>query len=285
MVKQIQNGTPHQIFMMENKRYDLTTSDTAWKDELFDYLQIAAMTAPGKPQFGLVATRRVGTVSAQKSSALLRKHANTSNFKTTHLLQRRKALASISGNETHRKELDLLTKGKIAGQAELGATCSQIGRNLNVSRTTVQTVLQRLQTTPSGVNKPRSGMPSIITPRASRALLRHVRNNPKTTWKQLKRDTDLDVSRETLLRTLKAHGISHWLALRRPHLTPEITKIRLKWAREHEHWTLDQWRKVIWSDEASVARGSGKGREWVFGTPDQKRDSDKIQQMQKGKPF
>ncbi|KAI9880327.1 MAG: hypothetical protein M1830_003938 [Pleopsidium flavum] len=61
MVKQIQNGTPHLIFMMENERYDLTTSDTAWKDatiELFDYLQIAAMTAPGKLQFGLVAIGR-----------------------------------------------------------------------------------------------------------------------------------------------------------------------------------------------------------------------------------
>ncbi len=153
---------------------------------------------------------------------------------------RRKALASISGNETHRKELDLLTKGKIAGQAELGATPTQIGRNLNVPRTTVQSVLQRLETTPSGVNKPRPGRPSIITPRASRALLRYVRINPKTTWERMKRDTGLDVSRDTLRRTLKAHGISHWLALRRSYLTSEIAKVRLKWAREHEHWTLDQ---------------------------------------------
>ncbi len=148
---------------------------------------------------------------------------------------RRKALASISGNETHRKELDLLTKGKIAGQAELGATPTQIGRNLNVPRTTVQSVLQRLETNPSGVNKSRSGRPSIIILRASRALLRYVRINPKTTWERMKRDTGLDVSRDTLRRTLKAHGISHWLALRRPYLTPEIAKVRLKWAREHEH--------------------------------------------------
>ncbi|KAL9127585.1 MAG: hypothetical protein Q9217_003565 [Psora testacea] len=46
---------------MENKHYDATTSSTAWKDatvELFEYLQIAAMTAPGKLQFGLVAVGR-----------------------------------------------------------------------------------------------------------------------------------------------------------------------------------------------------------------------------------
>ena len=48
---------------------------------------------------------------------------------------------------------------------------------------------------------------------------------------------------------------------------------------------MDQWRKVIWSDEASVARGSGKGKEWVFGTPDQKWDRDKLQENSKGKAF
>ena len=48
---------------------------------------------------------------------------------------------------------------------------------------------------------------------------------------------------------------------------------------------MDQWRKVIWSDEASVTRGSGKAREWVFGTPDQKWDRDKITEMPNGKAF
>ncbi len=41
----------------------------------------------------------------------------------------------------------------------------------------------------------------------------------------------------------------------------------------------------IWSDEASVARGSGKGREWVFGILDQKWDRDKLQETPRGKAF
>ena len=59
---------------------------------------------------------------------------------------KRKALALIFDNETHQKKLDLLTKDKIAGQAKLRATLTQIGRNLNVSQITVQSVLQRLKT-------------------------------------------------------------------------------------------------------------------------------------------
>ena len=40
---------------------------------------------------------------------------------------------------------------------------------------------------------------------------------------------------------------------------------------------------MIWSDECSVERGSGKRREWVFRTPDQKWDKDMIQGVPKGK--
>ncbi len=158
---------------------------------------------------------------------------------------RRPSLTPISGNKTPRKELDLLTKGKIAGEAELGVTCTQIGRNLNVPRITVQSFLGRLQTTPSGVNKPRSGRPPLTTPREARILLRQLRSEPKVTWRQVKRNTGINLDPRTLNVTLRAHGISHWLALKRPKLTSKIALLRLKWAIKHKDWTVDQWRKVI----------------------------------------
>ncbi len=148
----------------------------------------------------------------RKSLRLKRENAtrqNNSPSSTSFTMLRRTPLTPISGNKASRKELDLLTKGKIADQSELEAGPTQIGRNLNIPRITVQSVLRRLETTFSGVNKVRSGRPTVITPRDSRALLRYVRLNPKTTWNTLKHDTRLNVDRDTLDRTLKAHGISH----------------------------------------------------------------------------
>ena len=120
---------------------------------------------------------------------------------------RRASLTSIPGNKPSRKKLDLLIKGNIAGQAKLEAEFTQIGRNLNIPRTIVQSVLKRLETAPFEVNKPRPERPTVITSRAARALLRYVRLNPKITWVKLKRDTGLDVDRNTLRRTLEVHGI------------------------------------------------------------------------------
>ena len=51
----------------------------------------------------------------------------------------------------------------------------------------------------------------------------------------------------------------------------------------YKDWTFEEWSKVIWSDECSVERGSGKRREWVFRTPAQKWDKEMIQATPKEK--
>ena len=158
---------------------------------------------------------------------------------------RRAPLTPISGNRTPRKEHDLLTKGQILGQAKAGLTSSQISRNLKLPRTSVRDILGRLNTDSAGVNKPRSGRLSILSPRDNRALIRYVRHDPKVTWRQIKTDTGLDFDTGTLRRTLKINEISHWLALKRPKLTSEIALLRLNWAENHKNWTVEEWRKII----------------------------------------
>ncbi len=198
---------------------------------------------------------------------------------------RRTPLTPISGNKTSRKELSLLIKGQISGQTQLGLKLTQIGRNLNVPRTTVQCVLKRLQTTFFEVNEPRSGRPISIIPRAARVLLRQLRSKPKITWRQLKTNTGIDLNARTLNATLRAHEISHWLALKRSKLTPEAALIRLKWAKKHKDWTVNQWRKVIWSNKTFVTRESDKQREWMFETLKQKWDRNKVMKIPNEKVF
>jgi len=174
---------------------------------------------------------------------------------------RRTSLTSISGNKTSRKKLSLLIKDQISGQTQLDLKFTQIERNLNVSRTIVQCVLRRLQTTFFEVNELRSGRLISIIPRAVRILLRQLRSKSKIIWRQLKTNIEINLNVRTLNATLRAHEISHWLALKRPKLTSEAARLRLKWAKTHEDWIMNQWRKVIWSNEAFVTQESGKTSE------------------------
>ena len=81
----------------------------------------------------------------------------------------------------------------------------------------------------------------------------------------------------------KIHEIKHWLAFKHFKLTSELIKKKLNWARTHEHWEMKQWKKIIWSDEFFIARGADKGRQWSFGTSDQKWNRDKLQKTSKRK--
>ncbi|GBM59646.1 Transposable element Tcb2 transposase [Araneus ventricosus] len=53
----------------------------------------------------------------------------------------------------------------------------------------------------------------------------------------------------TVQRTLLDMGFCS----RRPTSVPLLTKrhrqLLLQWAREHRHWTMDEWKRVAWSDE------------------------------------
>ncbi len=198
---------------------------------------------------------------------------------------RRASLTSISGNKTSRKKLSLLVKDEISEQAKLGLTLTQIARSLNVSSSIIRSVLRRLQTTLFEVNKFRSERLLSITSQAARVLLRQLRSKSKIIWRQLKMNIEIDLNARTLNATLRAHGISHWLALRRSKLTSEFTLLRLKWAKKHKNWIVNQWDNVIWSNEAFMARRSDKTSEWMFEILKQKWNRDKVMEILSEKLF
>jgi len=83
----------------------------------------------------------------------------------------------------------------------------------------------------------------------------------------------------------KEEDITNWICKKRPLLTPEVASKRYAWALAHEGWGFDEWARVIWSDECSVERGTGRRREWCFRTPAQKWDKKMIQPYKKGPDF
>ena len=44
---------------------------------------------------------------------------------------------------------------------------------------------------------------------------------------------------------------------------------RLVWAKEHEHWSVSDWMRVIWTDEAAFYIGGFRGNVWVTRNPEE----------------
>jgi len=53
-------------------------------------------------------------------------------------------------------------------------------------------------------------------------------------------------------------------------LTTEQRKARLKFAQDHRDWTLEDWKKVIWSDETSIVCGYRLGGYRVWRRPEER---------------
>ena len=68
------------------------------------------------------------------------------------------------------------------------------------------------------------------------------------------------LSDRSVHRALRRRGYKPVKPTKKPGLIEANKITRLKWCLDYEHWTLDDWKKVIWSNETSVTWGGQRGR-------------------------
>ena len=47
-------------------------------------------------------------------------------------------------------------------------------------------------------------------------------------------------------------------------MTAEHAEKHLKWARAHQHWTIEDWKKVIWSEKSAIKKDSNARTAWIW---------------------
>ena len=110
-----------------------------------------------------------------------------------------------------------------------------------------------------------SGRPASLTEDMKRRLFTAVRRDRTLTSEALKHQFNLDVSKHTICRALKAQGLINTYQVKNPFLSPEVRRKRLIGAKKYEHWDVSMWRRVFWTDESPFAlRFKGRQRIWRF---------------------
>ena len=127
-------------------------------------------------------------------------------------------------------------------QREIASLC-------HVSQKTVSNILRRYHE--SGSFSPqrqgKCGRKRKTTARADRCLLQESVKFPKKTSDQLKRDMcdrTGNISARTVRRRLLEAGRPARRPIRKQFLTAVMKKKRLQWAKEHKHWSKEDWSKV-----------------------------------------
>ena len=156
------------------------------------------------------------------------------------------------------------TKQLIISLLQNGQSCQQVAEKVHVSTTTVHRIRSSI-----GPSLPRShgGRPTRLSAQHQRLLTQKVTSGAADTAPELKKLLDLDVSLKTIRRSLKKAGLKAVVKQKKPFLSKAHQRRWLEFALEHQHWTLDDWSRVVWSDETKINRLGSDGRSWVWKKP------------------
>ena len=152
--------------------------------------------------------------------------------------------------KTHEWSSNMQSKvlGLIDGQRH---SLADITKVTNIPKSTVYDIKKRS----TAVSKQRSGCPLTLTAREKRHLEIYLRTNKSTrrsNLTQLKKVLNLDVHETTIRRALNDLGYNHRIARHCPFLNKRDRERRLQFAKEHAHWTVEDWGRVLFNDEMGV---------------------------------
>ena len=101
----------------------------------------------------------------------------------------------------------------------------------------------------------RPGRPKALNQREERALIRTFISHPGTSIKSVILNPIPNVkpvSRRTIRRTLRRKGLVPKTNDRGKEIVKKNKDKRVKFAKDHEEWTEDDWKTIVFTDEASM---------------------------------
>lgn len=159
-------------------------------------------------------------------------------------------------------------RSQAIGMLQAGMSQSEIARHFGCSQPAISNLTRRYEETGSVDDHPRSGRPRVTTPIQDRFIvLQHLRDR----FRPATRTAAVTVGRHhqrisesTVRRRLRSHMLSARRPARGPRLTAVHRRNRLRWCRQHQRWTHQRWRGVIFSDESRFCLSTADGRHRVW---------------------
>ena len=93
-----------------------------------------------------------------------------------------------------------------------------------------------------------------------------VSNAVKIT-KMLEKDIQIKANPKTVRRALRAVSLGVIEKEKKPLLRDANIKKRFVWCKQHKDWTVDDWKRVIWTYETKINRFNSDGRQWAWIRP------------------
>ena len=187
--------------------------------------------------------------------------------------RRRHPLFSSSSQSAHRmKKIANNIVEEAKSQLEDGKPTREVANNLGIS---ISSAIRIRKDDLENIPPSTKGRPAKITKVTSRVLARQFNTGQLQTLQdgqRLVHSTDgQQVHPRTVLRNLQRQGVRAYVERPKPDLTPNHRRDRYKFAKDHSHWTLDDWKRVMFSDETLISRFGSFGRQYFYSDREHRR--------------
>ena len=124
-----------------------------------------------------------------------------------------------------------------------------------------------------GITLPRGtgGRPSILSTTDKQYAMRLITSGKVDTAAAVARELHgaggRSISAQTVCRGLKKEGLKSVVKCKCPLLSAKHRRARLDFAISHQYWTIDDWKRVVWSDETKINLLGSDGRKWAWKRP------------------
>ena len=146
-------------------------------------------------------------------------------------------------------------------------TQQKIASLVNCSRNAVRTVLTNYTFETFKGCKPCHNYQRITTEDEDKTIKNMLKHNSFLPLRDITNLLPVKISQTTLRRRRTEFRLGSYVVAKKPGLRPENVEARLRWALEHINWSVEDWKRVIWSDESSIWVGVNPRRQWVIRPP------------------
>jgi transposase len=114
----------------------------------------------------------------------------------------------------------------------------------------------------------KGGRPSKLSPRDKQAIIRQITtgklDNAVQATQYINNIVSSPVTPQTVRNSLKENNFRSVVKQKRPLLKKAHRQNRLKFAQYHANWTVEDWKRVLWSDETKINRIGSDGRVYTW---------------------
>lgn len=151
-----------------------------------------------------------------------------------------------------KNQLSTEQKAQIVGLKKANVPMNQIMAEFHVSRSQIWRIHNQFAAVGTVERLKGSGRKPKTTSREDRRIVQIVMRDREITAAQIKQQIGRpDISDDTIYRRISdlSQLKSYWRLLK-PFINEFQAARRVKWCKDHLHWTPEMWRKVLWSDES-----------------------------------